>query len=375
MTVMKKTILLLLLFMTYLSGKPQDMNRIINASLTDQQKTDSIFKYARKYFQRAKFDSAAIWLEAGMPLALRTQNDTLISMYYVEKGNLAVMQAQTIPALTYLWNAKTWLDKTFHYHNLNSCFILLAKCHAKLNDTDSALFYFRKSEDLSSMHNSYRRWLTYVEMGAFFASADNFTEAGKYYEKAYQITKEKRIRRDHGLTMYNLSNFYYKRNKPEKFALLLNEQQEFIKAASKDFTKDPVHSFLYIDWDKETKLETKVEFLKNVRNKLLTESFIVNGSLVNEEIAALYEKEGRFDEALKYIEENIPLSAKESNSSDLYIYSKIAYRLLKKTGRIKEAGEMADRLFALKDSITSKQNIELAMNLDTKYQAEKKEKE
>lgn len=353
----------------------QDMGRFINNSYTDQQKADSLFKYARKYFQRAKFDSANLWLDAGLPRALNTYNDTLIAKYYVEKGNLAVMQSNTAQAMNYLWNAQAWSVKTFHYLNLNSIYILLAKCHVRLNDSDSALLYFRKSEELSAIHNSYRRWLTYVEMGSFFASAYNFSEAEKYFEKAYYLTKEKGIRGDHGLTMYNLANFYASRKKVDKFALLLNEQQEFTKTTKKDFSKDPVHSFLYIAWAKETPLESKVEFFKNVRDKLLAEKFLTNGSLVNEEIASLYEKEGRFDEALKYVEESIVIAKLESNASNMYIYNKMAYRLLKKGGRLKEANDVADKVFALKDSITARQNMEMAMELDAKYLAEKKEKE
>lgn len=112
--------------------------------------------------------------------------------------------------------------------------------------------------------------------------------------------------------------------------MLLNEQQEFTKTTKKDFSKDPVHSFLYIAWAKETPLESKVEFFKNVRDKLLAEKFLTNGSLVNEEIASLYEKEGRFDEALKYVEESIVIAKLESNASNMYIYNKMAYRLLKR---------------------------------------------
>ena len=41
---------------------------------------------------------------------------------------------------------------------------------------------------------------------------------------------------------------------------------------------------------------------------MLAEKFLTNGSLVNEEIASLYEKEGRFDEALKYVEESIVIA-------------------------------------------------------------------
>lgn len=359
------------------SGRPlaQSINNFIHATLTDQQKADSVFKYARKYFQKVKFDSAMLWLNIGLPHALQAKNDTLISKYYVEKGNIGIMQGRTNEAVTDLRNAKYWLTKTFHYINQNSCYILLGKCFSKLNESDSALYYFRKSEEISAVHNSYRRWLTYIEMGSYFASAYNYLEAEKYYEKAYQLTKEKGIRSDHGLSMYSLSNYYFATKNSEKFARLLNEQQEFVATANSNLSKDPVHSFLYVNWGKETTLNTKVDFLKNVKEKLLKERFVTNASLVNEEIAILYEKEGLYDDALKYIRSSIEIATQDSNASNTYIYNKIAYRLLKKGGYVKEANEVADRLFALKDSISQRQNIKLALELDAKYLADKKEKE
>lgn len=352
----------------------QDLNAIKNNGQSDEQKADSIFKYARKNFQRAKFDLATIWLTEGLPFALQSKNDTLISQYYIEMGNAYLMQGAPAKALNFLWNAKTSLDKKFSYNNLNSCYILLAKCHTKFDDADSALYYFRKAEDLNNSYNKYRNWITYLEMGSFFAGANNFSESEKYFTKSYTITKEKAIRADHGLTLYHLSNFYFKRNMTEKFAIMVNEQQDFVRSGKKDFNKDPVHSFLFIDWGK-TGFVDKVTFLQNVKQKLLSNGNFINGALLNEEISKLYEQENRFDEALKYIDESLHLAEQENSSSNIYIYNKIAYRLLKKCGRLKEANERADKLFALKDSLSVKQNLEAAIELDTKYQTEKKEKE
>jgi two-component sensor histidine kinase len=211
-------------------------------------------------------------------------------------------------------------------------------------------------------------------MGSFFAGTNNFAEAEKYYEKAYHITKEKGIRGDHGLTLYHLSDFYLKQNRADKFAYMVNEQQEFYKAAKKDISKDPVHSFLFMDWG-NTKPAEKIGFLKNVKQNLLTEGNFINGAVVNEEIAKIYEEEKQYEEALKYIDESIRIAEKDNSSINIYVYNKVAYRLLKKAGKLKEANEMADKLFALKDSITKKQNLDLALELDTRYQSEKKEKE
>jgi len=109
-----------------------------------------------------------------------------------------------------------------------------------------------------------------------------------------------------------------------------------------------------MDWGDKT-LEQKVAFLLSVKKTLLAQNLVTNGSSINEEIALLYEKENRFDEALNYIKESIELSKRDSSFANQYIYSKLAYRLLKKAGKPEEAIAMADRMIALKDSVTRMQ--------------------
>jgi len=370
---MKLSFILLFCFFTAIAPA-QSIETVLAAQSTDKQKADTVFKYARGFFQKAKFDLAIKWLDAGMPYAQGTGNDTLASQYYVEMGNAFMMKGEPAKAFTQLWNAMTSLNRTFSYHNLNSCYILLAKCHTKFDNSDSALYYYRKAEELNNSYNKYRNWITYLEMGSFFAGTNNFQEAEKYYQKAFYITKEKGLRSDHGLTLYHLSEFYFKQNRADQFAFMVNEQQEFNKGQKKDFSKDPVHSFLYIDWG-DKKADEKIAFLKEVKQSLLSGGNFINGALVNEEIAKIYEQEKKFDEALKYIDESIKISEKDNSSVNIYVYNKVAYRILKKAGRLKEANEKADKLFELKDSITRKQNLELALELDTKYQSEKKQKE
>jgi len=159
-----------------------------------------------------------------------------------------------------------------------------------------------------------------------------------------------------------------------EFARLYNEQQEYYNKSKKDFSKDPVHNFLKMDWGDKT-LEQKVQFLLLVKKTLLEQGLVTNGTGINEEIALLYENEKKYDEALKYIRESIELSKRDSSFANQYIYSKVAYRLLKKAGKSFEAVEMADRMIALKDSVTRIQNLQLSMELDARYLSEKKEKE
>jgi two-component sensor histidine kinase len=370
-----KFLFVIALFVSCLTDSAgQDLAAILNSSKTAAEKAELITIQARRFFQTMKWNEAAQWQEEGIKLAVTTGIDTLAGKLYLDRGNLSIMQGKPKQALDYLLKGNTHLGRTTAWYHLGSCFLLTAKSFARLEDTDSALYYFRKAEETYNKVNSYNNWATYVEMGTFFGSAENHEEARKYFEKAYQITKQGGNRINHGLTMYNLASFYYKRNMTAEFARLYNEQQDYYNNSKKDFSKDPVHNFLKMDWGNKT-LEEKVAFLLSVKKTLLAQNLVTNGSNINEEIALLYENEKKYDEALKYIRESIELSKRDSSFANQYIYSKVAYRLLKKAGKSFEAVEMADRMIALKDSVTRIQNLQLSMELDARYLSEKKEKE
>jgi two-component sensor histidine kinase len=368
-----------LLIIAYLSncitsGYGQDLAAILNSGKTAAEKAELISAQARKFFHTLKWNEAAQWQEEGIKLAVTTGIDTLAGKLYLDRGNLAIMQGMPRVALDYLSKGNIYLVRTTAWYHLGSCYLLMGKSFARLENTDSAIYYFRKAEEAYNKTNPYYNWATYIEIATFFGSAENHEEARKYLEKAYQLTKQGTNKINHGLTMYNLASFYYKRNMTAEFARLYHEQQEYYNASKKDFSKDPVHSFLRLDWGEKT-LDQKVDFLLSVKKILLAQNLVTNGSNINEEIALLYEKENRFDEAVHYIKESIELSKRDSSYANQYIYSKIAYRLLKKAGKQEEAIVMADKMIALKDSVTRIQNLQVAMELDAKYLSEKKENE
>lgn len=371
---LKLILVIAYLFFFITASEGQDLAAILSSNKTAVEKAELITAQARKFFQTMKWNEAAQWQEEGIKLAITTGIDTLAGKLYLDRGNLAIMQGMPRQALDYLSKGNRHLGRTTAWYHLGSCLLLTAKSFARLEDTDSALFYFRRSEETYNKVNPYNNWATYIEMGTFFGSAENHDEARKYFEKAYQLTKQGTNRINHGLAMYNLASFYYKRNMTAEFARLYNEQQEYYNASKKDFSKDPVHSFLKMDWGDKTP-EQKVAFLLSVKKTLLAQNLVTNGSSINEEIALLYEKENRFDEALGYIKESIELSKRDSSFANQYIYSKLAYRLLKKAGKPEEAIAMADRMIALKDSVIRMQNLQLAMELDARYLSEKKGKE
>jgi two-component sensor histidine kinase len=370
---MKRLFILLLL----ISGDAlygQSIETILNKPGSDRQKADTLFFYARKYFMSAKFDSAATYLDKGLVFAININDDELLAKYYIEQSSLASFSGDNKKSLVIIRKAVPHLDRIKSYDLHNKYLLLTGKYYNAVTKNDSALHYFQLCEKLNNTENPYRNWLVYVELGLLFQYAESPVEAEKYFKKAYEITRSKGIRMDHGVVLDQFADFYFQAGRPEQFAAILNEHQELMKGAKKDYSRDPVHSMLFMDWTK-TPLAQKVEFMTNVKNTLLKGGFITNAGLANNYIALFYEENGQYNEAVKYLLENQELSALEKNVNNIYINTKALYRLLKKAGRKDEAFIVADRLLVLKDSIIKIQQRGLTLELDTKYQTAQKEKE
>ncbi|MGQ0738077.1 MAG: sensor histidine kinase [Bacteroidota bacterium] len=368
---MKKTLLLLLVAMGQLA-RAQNVDLLI-AGLTDSRAADTLFSLGRKQMLRGKNDSAAFYLDKGLAISQKMGDRQRIAKHYVEKSNVALFFDKH-QAIRLLRLAEPYLSEAADYKTREKYLLIMGKCFRHLSVNDSALHYYRLCEKLNNEHNPYSNWVLYVEMSILFDDAEVPGEAEKYLLKAYSLTRPKGIRMDHGLVINDLLVFYSRRQDAERFARILNENLAFEQARKKDFTKDPVHSMVFMDWGKMT-LFQKVEFMKAVKENLMTNGDIINGMQSNSMISGFYEKEGLPVQSLPYMKENIRIATQYNDLTNLFAYTNAVFRLQKKAGLSNELTATAERLLVLKDSLYRSQQREVLLGLEKKYESEKKEKE
>ena len=216
-------------------------------------------------------------------------------------------------------------------------------------------------------NHPYDNWIVYYNMAQMFKRSEAFSESEKYFNKAYDLTKPKAIRRDHLTVLIEFADLYYLLGNPEKFATLMDEQQKMMEQIKTDFSKNPSHNMFFNAMQKEP-LEKKVLFMENVKQELNKGGHIVRAAEANNYIAGFYEEATQPANALKYIEENKKLFEKEQDIFNLYNNTKIASRLMKKAGMTKEALLEAEKLITLKDSIIVLQKREMVLDLEAKLE-------
>ncbi len=365
---------LLLLGTSIRPSHSQSVDYLLIGLRTDREKADTLYSIAMKQFTRHRVDSTAFYLNVGKVYAERTGDNAYIARYYQFLGNSLSYSGRTEEGLAAIKTSGAFLTASSPYDLRMKYLIFNGVLFEQMHRTDSAIYYFRQCENLNNKEDPYKNWLVYSQLAQMYERADNFTESEKYYQLAYDLSRSKGIRLDYGPIIYQFANLYYKWGKVERFAAMMRDQEQFVRSGKKDYTKDPAHSLYFVDWENQP-FQKKVEFMENVKQKFLAEHSYSYAGLANIYLAGFYEQENQPEIALKYALENKKLLAGRNELVNQYTSEKMAYRLLTKTGRLKEALVEADTLFALKDSIIKLQHSETMLDAEAKYETQKKEKD
>jgi hypothetical protein len=341
---------------------------------SDREKADTLFQLALVQFKRGKFDSTRFFLDKGQPFATKTGDDQLIANYLIQEAYVSFFKLEYENGLSLLRAASPHAVNANSYELSYKYLYLQGRLFDNLHQTDSALLSYHELEALNNRENPYKNWAVYYSIARMYKNVEAYGESEQYFLKAYQITKPVGIRMDHGSLLSEFADMYFQWEKPEQFANLLNERAEMMQSSKLDFSKDPVHSMLFIDW-KTKPLDSKIAFMKAVEAELRNNGHSVKALLANNYIANFYEEAQQLDSALVYVRKNQDFFEKSKDIHQLYANSLIAYRLLKQTDSAQAALREADRLFMLKDSIIQMQHRENLLDLQAKYETEKKEKD
>jgi two-component sensor histidine kinase/tetratricopeptide (TPR) repeat protein len=369
-----KLISLLSLVLLLNTSTAQTIEIAFTTLKTDKQKADTLYALGMKHFIKARYDSAGVYFKKAEVVAQKMGNDSLLAKFYLAQCNALILKNDAAGGLQLLQKMRPFITNIPSYHLQQRFLLLNAMGFEGLHKIDSALYYYHKCELLNNKADPYENWRINSHTGFIFFRADDFEKAENYFIKAYEITKAKGIRIDYGIVLYDLGNLYYQWGKTEKFAAIISEQQIFMQSGKKDYSKDPEHRMLFVDWKKEP-FEKKLAFMKNVKEQFLSDGSSSNAALANLHLAAFYEENKEYETALEYVLENKRLLEQEKDIIKVYINTKQVYRLLKKAGKISEALAEADKIFVLKDSILKLQQRETMLDIATKYETEKKEKD
>ncbi len=352
----------------------QDANVVLKSNLSPQQKADSLLSLANKNKAQGKFDVMLNCLNAAKPLVEELNDANTSIRYYVFNAAYYDIKRNDQVLITETKKALSFFEKGTIPDLKRSCLFFIAKGFRHLKQYDSAQKYFDETEKLQNQYNPYLNWYVYSEKARMYQEVDNIKLAETYFDKAYQITKVKGIRMDHGVMLSYLLGFYSYAKMPEKYAVVMKEQIDFISKRKNPQQGASIHDVLYANLD-NMPFEEKINFLTRVKNTLLNQGDITNAAFTNSTISALYEDNNQPHLSLPYMKENMELTKAPNQLLNHFTYAKATYRILSKAGMQQDANLLFDYLFKLKDSIGNKEQQAKLQELEITYQTEKKQQE
>lgn len=356
------------------TGTAQSIDVIVNSLPADKQKADTLYNMGRKFHLTAKLDSAEYCFKMALGFADKIGYEQLYPKLYTAWSKVPQSRRQPQQALDLIAKARPYINATTSAVTREQYLLFTAYYFQQLRANDSAQFYFQVLEKFNNETNPYRNWVVYDGLGQIFLINKTFDKAEQYYKKAYELTKAKGVRMDHGLMLNRLAYLYMESDNSRKFADIDMEYREFIKAGKKDYTKDVTHSLITIDWG-NTSEEEKIRFVSNVKQEHLKNGNKQGAAMANSRLALIYEEANLPEKALACLEENERSLFSDEALTDRYINARTKYKIQKKTGKDKDALKTADLVMELNQKLTNVINKELTLDLEAKYQTEKKEKE
>ncbi len=355
-------------------SKAQPISVLLQSNLTDFEKADTLLKIAKKQQVRFKLDSAMLCYNNGLPLAHKVNDKNQLFAYYIYMSKAFRLKGDVDKALVCIYKATPYLhDKTslpyrfFYYLNLGHYYV-------EKNNSDSALHYYYLAESTANKYKPYENWVVYEGIARLFSKTKASTKIEEYLLKAHALTKSGGIKSDYASVLFALNDFYVLTSQTEKFGKILQEYEEVKKTIKINLTQDPVHSMLFVDWNTK-KIDEKVTFINKVKEANIKSGSPSAVAAANLYLVQAYETDKQYNKAIDYLTENEQKYLDPQNLVNQYINLHYKYRIQKKMGSYNDALATGEKMLALSDKLSNVSSKEIALDLEKKYETQKKENE
>ena len=228
--------------------------------------------------------------------------------------------------------------------------------------TESASFFEDTKDELNAAK-------CYSNISSAFAELDNYDKAIEYSEKALAVFHRNKLTQFQLITLPNLATQYFKRGDTLKAIGHYNNAEAIAKSVNDRRSLSMIYNNLgniYLESDIE-KSEAYLKDALTLKNELKLTSGV---EITKSNLGYIYLKKRDFDKAIIYLED-AKTSIKGKQRSTLYTNLSNSY---KGAGNYLKALEFSEKARLLNDSLLSVENQNTILDIQTKYETEKKEK-
>ena len=364
----------LLYFLLFCAISGFTQNQQVDSLLTQLKTTTNAYKKAKVNLLLAKHHER-IDIKKGLYYAYRAYNykgnDSLSAEVTNQLGRFHFFTNQLDSAIVYFENSKSILKKLNEHERAASVNISLGAILLRQGNyqktietlTKSASFFENNKDDLNAAK-------CYSNISSAFAELNNYSKAIEYSQKALQIFEKTNQKQFELITLPNLATQYYKSGDTLKAISNYTKAEKLAKTLNNKRSLSMIYNnlgsiYLESDYAKaKTYLEDALALKKELNLKTGTE-------ITESNLGYVYLKTKEYDKAISYLKKALPL-IKGKQQVLAYKNLKEAY---KKINQIEKAFMYSEKARILNDSLLSADHQTSILDIQTKYETEKKEKE
>lgn len=304
--------------------KPENMNLRIN----------NLIMLGTLHNQRHAYDSAHYYYMQSLDLAMINEDPKVLAAIYNNMGTLADSKGDLQKAFDHYLKSLKYYEEIGDIQNQAITLNNIGLLNQNLGDLQRAIDYTKRAAAINEQLKSYYHLSTnYGNLGGAYQEMKNFVEAEKYLMKSYKIAGEQGFVIDEARALLNLGVMYL--------------------------------NFENLDKAKEA-------FDRSL--KICIENDIVYGLLLNYfNLVDIFTIENMLDSAEYYLDKTYKLAIELDQLPMIKkVYSQKS-ELYEKTGRFAEALQYHLKYDVLRDSLQKMANKEHIQEMQTKYETEKKE--
>lgn len=365
--------------------------------------------------RKRSLDTAKLYAEQAMQLAIRLKNQIALATSYLELGSISYLQGESKDAL-YSYDKGIEVlgdkDEILLYsliNNKGNSLIMSGQLEAGLQCYKKVLKYRRTIQDTAKIadvlnnigvvnyykgnYNSAMENLLeaaelfdqkglknraaglYGNIAMIYNEMGNYKKAIDYNRKA--LTNYYQLEDYHGQTglLINMANIYKNIDSLEQSikysreALLLAKEKGFIPFISL------AYSNLGLAYEKKGYNEKAIDFIKRSLEIDSSQGSVQKQAKNHRILGGLYRKQSEYNKALFHLNKSEYLSEKSNWVSDYYDIYLAKSKIYEAIGDYKNSLEYYHKYTVVKDSIFNEEKHHQITELETKYETEKKDKE
>ncbi len=370
-------VLLLPAFQAFPAGLSEldSLRQLLSTTLHDTDRVKIHNNISRKLFRKDQ-ELSRQHADSAMTLATKIDYPMGIAMAYKNIGSGYYVKGNYEKALEQWKYCRVYTDRTGDSSQMANALVNIGVAYKKLGFYDKSIHFYMESLEISEkILDSLKMAMAYVNLGTLNSAQNDYKQALHYLEKGKAIYALKDRKRELAATSNNMGIIFEKQEAYEKAISLYEQTLSLYENLDDEWGMALGNNNVGLILFKMGKIEEALEKLLltlSIRKKLGDEYGIAS-TMIN--IGNCYHELGAYEKAIDYFKD----SQRRSEKMGTRQLSRSCYEALLESYRFKKDYQKALKyhhlLVAVKDSMFNEESNKQIQEMQTRYEAEQKEKE